>query len=173
MKKFSVLLVIFLLLGCKKKGDTTIVNDTSMHSCMIIESVKPYLIGKWKLFKWRANHYNTMNCSGVGVNDYLASDYDVDATLEVTSNGIFRTFLMDSLVNESFATKEFVGVPAIAYRLNCQQMNIEFRKLNDFDTLSNIEIGDTLKINNPYLEINFANGSTWSITKYQYYVKIE
>lgn len=173
MKKFSVLLILILLFSCKKKDDNPLVIDTSMHSCTTIENVEPYLIGKWKLIKWQAIHYNVNNCTSLGGNEYNAVDYDMDAILEVTPNGVFRTFLLDSLVNESFVTEEFIATSQIGYKLNCQKMQFNFSCLNSLDTISTLEIGDTLKIRNPYLEINFANGSTWSITAVQKYVKIE
>ena len=98
--------------------------------------------------------------------------------VEVMSNGLIRTFFQDSLVNESICTNRFSLLynEGEKYVLGCGELSINFRRLNTaLDSLQNIAIGDTIKIWNPFLEVNFANGQFWTIanTDEQFYVKIE
>lgn len=171
MKKFSLLLLVVVLFACKKNKNEE--DEQSIHECTSTVSIAPYFVGKWKLISWKAAHYNTFDCSSLGGNTYNCEDWGTNVKLEIFSNGILRTYKDDSLVNESFASQAYLNISSTSYKLNCQESRFSFNCLNTLDTLSNTQLGDTLKIGNPYLDINFFNEPIYSITTEQKYVKIE
>lgn len=168
MKKTSfTLMLLVLLFSCNKEK-----KDSTCHSA----TIEPALVGKWKLIRWRTYGYNQYTCQAGGGNWYNTSDWGTNVMLEVRSEGTFRTYKNDTLVDESFAHKAFVNLSSAGYVLNCQQMNYSFYCLPSESDIKNTEIGDTLIISNPFVDINFFSyptGTIFSVTVEQYYLKIE
>lgn len=174
MKKYSFI-VILLVLSCKKEPKE---NLPYVNSCATVQETPSYVAGKWKLLNWSAVHNNLSNCTIAGGNEYDADFWGINAVLEVKSNGIVKYYKDDSLKYETIATKKSVYLDnnGERYDLNCGNLNlfISFRTLNIAeDSLQNIQIGDTVIIRNPFVDINFTNSVLYSVTYEQQYVKIE
>lgn len=173
MKRISLMLILLIcIISCKK--------DKNTQSCDRIVAVESALAGKWKLIRWSTAGYNQITCGTGGGNWYNTSDWGTNVMLEVRPEGTFRTYKNDTLVNESFATsKKPWGTSNYgeSYNVSCSNLHIMFINKNpETDSLHNIQLGDTLQINNPFVDINFFSyptGTILSITGQQYYVKIE
>lgn len=175
MKKFSLLLLVIVLFACKKNKNGE--DEQTIHGCTSTVSIAPYLVGKWKLISWKAAHDNTFDCSPLGGNTYNCDDWGTNAMIEIFPGGTIKTYKNDVLINESLCTKQIVlsiNNYGMRYDLACGETSIIFINNNpSIDSLQNLQLGDTLKIANPYLDINFFNEPIYSITTEQKYVKIE
>ena len=170
MKKISwIVLLLVLLISCEKE-------KKDAAPCHKI-SVEPALVGKWKLIRWSTYGYNTITCGSGGGNWYNTSDWGTNIVLEIRSEGTLRTYKNDTLVNESFPTNTYVYQGSIGeqYDLNCGQLYMGFKNPSA-NSLQSVQIGDTLEISNPFVDINFYSVPTpviLSLTVQQYYVKVE
>ena len=175
MKKISwIVLLLLFFISCEKDK-----NAKNTNTCDNIVFVEPALVGKWKLIKWSAAHYNTITCEYEGGNGYNTSDWGTNIVLEIRPEGTFRTYKNDTLVNESFPTNKSVNPNIVRerYNVNCGEMSMTFESNSSFiHSLHDIQTGDTLEINNPFVDLNFysvPDGVTFLVTVQQYYVKVE
>mgnify|MGYP006168227269 CR=1 FL=1 len=175
MKKISwiVLLLVFLISCEKDKKDAAPCHNIS---------IEPALVGKWKLIKWSAPGYNTVTCEyvvGGGGGVYNTSDWGINVVLEIRPEGTFRTYKNDTLVNESFPTNRSVNQNIVRerYDVNCGEMSMTFGSTSSLiNSLHDIQTGDTLEIDNPFVDLVFYSVPTpviLSLTVQQYYVKVE
>lgn len=172
--KYGWILAAFLFWGCNKdKGDGINLSTPVDDGCHSSISISPYLVGKWKLIEYVAVHYNLVDCSAVGSNTYNTQNFPTNALLEISSDGTFKTYKDDSLLHQSIATSVSKVSYGESYFLNCQQLTYSLLCVNGSDTISNTQLGDTLKVYDPFLNLNFHNDPVWSIIDHVKYVKIE
>ncbi|MBX2949253.1 MAG: hypothetical protein KF704_08235 [Crocinitomicaceae bacterium] len=172
MKKISwiVLLLVFLISCEKDKKDAAPCHNIS---------IEPALVGKWKLIRWSTAGSNTVTCEGGGGMWYNTSDWGINVVLEIRPEGTFRTYKNDTLVNESFPTNRSVNPNFVRerYDVNCGEMSMTFESSSSLiHSLHDTQTGDTLEINNPFVDLNFysvPDGVTFLVTVQQYYVKVE
>ena len=170
MKKISlIVLVLVFFISCEKEKK----NAAPCHKV----SVEPALVGKWKLIRWSTARSNTVTCEGGGGMWYNTSDWGINVVLEIRPEGTFRTYKNDTLVNESFPTNTYVYLYEIGeqYDLNCGQLHMGFKSYSA-NSLQSVQIGDTLQIDNPFVDLVFYSVPTpviLSLTVQQYYVKVE
>lgn len=172
MKKYSIILLL-IVLSCKKEPNDAV---PFVNSCVQAQEIKPYLVGKWKLLKWKALHNNLSNCTIAGTNEYDADFWGINAVLELKSNGTVRYFKDDTLRHEMIVSKytELLYNEGERYDLGCEKLYMRYSRLNiGIDSLHQIQLGDTIMISNPFVDINFTNSVLFSVTYEQHYVKIE
>ena len=168
-----MLFLVFLISCEKEKKDAAPCHKVS---------IEPALVGKWKLIRWSAYGYNTITCEyvvGGGGGVYNTSDWGINVVLEIRPEGTLRTYKNDTLVNESFPTNRSVNPNFVRerYDVNCGEMSMTFESSSSLiHSLHDIQTGDTLQINNPFVDINFysvPSGVGLFITARQYYMKVE
>ena len=175
MKKTSwIVLLLLFFISCEKDK-----NAKNTNTCDNIVFVEPALVGKWKLLRWSTHVYNTVTCEPISGNWYNTSDWGTNIVLEIRPEGTFRTYKNDTLVNESFPTNKSVNPNIVRerYDVNCGEMSMTFGSTSSLiNSLHDIQTGDTLEIDNPFVDINFysvPSGVGLSLTVRQNYVKVE
>ncbi|MBC9812587.1 hypothetical protein H9Y05_08905 [Crocinitomicaceae bacterium CZZ-1] len=176
MKKTSlIVLLLVLLISCEKDK-----NAKNTNTCDHIASVEPALVGKWKLLRWSTARSNTVTCESGGGMWYNTSDWAINVVLEIRPEGTLRTYKNDTLVNESFPTNRSVNTNGIireTYNVNCGKTFMFFKSTSPLiNSLHDIQIGDTLEIYNPFVDLVFYSVPTpviLSLTGQQHYVKVE
>ncbi|MBX2949257.1 MAG: hypothetical protein KF704_08255 [Crocinitomicaceae bacterium] len=176
MKKISwIMLLLVFFISCEKDKNTK-----NTNTCDHIAFVEPAIVGKWKLIRWSATGYDTITCENIvgagGI--FNTSDWGINVVLEIRPEGTLRTYKNDTLVNESFPTNRSVNPNIVRerYNVNCGEMSMTFESNSSFiHSLHDIQTGDTLEINNPFVDLVFYsfNGDDLFLTGRQYYMKVE
>lgn len=166
-----ILFCLMTLLSCTKQEYNVVeIKD----ECPVASDFLPSIVGKWKLLDWNAGYINLNDCSSLGGGNFNASAENVNIVIEVKQNAMINLYENNVLVNTSVISKALTNnLNYSGLMLNGGQSLYGFYTLNGTDFLSSISIGDTLKITNPFVNLNYELNNVRTFANTQYYLKIE
>lgn len=163
-------LLVVILVGCTKKEFK--IQEVTDNVAVVNEPMQA-LIGKWKLVDFSVQLYNQFDCEFVGSNTYSAETMGYDIQIGIEESGLINYTDSGTLVSSWVMTSKEDFGDVVDCKLNSEIPLLRFKRLQSNELVSDCEIGDTLIIRNPFVNLNFQIGQVKNYSWDQRYVKIE